>query len=156
MRATIATVMTIPILAACGSSISTEPQQQEMQAQIQGKAGWTHLNGQATVSWIPGAQQFSTSIVFSGDEPGAVRPWHVHHNSCAVGGGIVGVDGDYPRLNIGAAGTGTAATTVPFALSLAADYHVNVHLSNEQMDVIIACGDLNGTGAAGQNAGPGY
>jgi hypothetical protein len=63
-------------------------------------------------------------------------------NTCAEGGGIVGVDGDYPRLQIGADGSAGATATVPQPLSTGAAYHVNVHLSEAEMDVIIACGDL--------------
>ncbi len=152
MRAILGALTAVVILAACPNGIGPTPQEVEWQATVQGAAGWEHLSGEATVSWTEGTQQFSTTMAIAGDEPGAVRPWHVHFNTCAQGGGIVGADGDYPRLNIGADGTASATANVPAALSPAAPYHVNVHLSEAQMEIVIACGDLIAVDIAGQAA----
>jgi superoxide dismutase, Cu-Zn family len=158
MRAAIA-AFTLAMMTACGNGTTPDPQLVEWQGSVQGVPGWEHLSGQGGVVWIPGVQEFATSMQISGDEPGAVRPWHVHHNSCAAGGVIVGDDGDYPRLSIDADGTASVATIVPTGLSTTAPYHINVHLSDDEMTTIIACGDLTpGTGGF-QNPGnglPGY
>jgi len=160
MRALLAVCTTILLIGACGNGITPSPQEIEWTTSIQGAPGWEHLSGGATVIWTVGAQQFTTAMEIAGDQPGAVRPWHVHHNTCGTGGGIVGLDGHYPRLNIGPNGSAAVVTTVPVGLSATAPYHVNVHLSGAQMEIIIACGDLTIGGNPTQNPsgadGPGY
>jgi superoxide dismutase, Cu-Zn family len=162
MRAKLGAIVGVLVLAGCNGTTAT-PADVVWTTSIQGAAGWQHLSGDATVTWTPGASVFSTTMQIAGDEPGAVRPWHVHFNTCATGGGIVGADGDYPRLNIGTDGTATVSTTVPTGLSAAAPYHINVHLSEAQPEVIIACGDLTIQGSppgqspnGGGNGGPDY
>jgi superoxide dismutase, Cu-Zn family len=130
------------LLVACETSTTAAPMEREWQAVLQGEAGWEHLSGSAVVVAVPGVAPFAATMELSGDEPGAVRPWHVHVNSCAQGGGIVGQDGDYPRLSVGAGGTATATVTVAQALSAGASYHVNVHRADDDLPTIIACGDL--------------
>jgi superoxide dismutase, Cu-Zn family len=130
------------VLAGCTEMNTTPPGDFELAGTVQGTGEWQAVTGQAVVTGTVGAGSFVASMQVSGDEPGAVRPWHVHHNSCAAGGGIVGTDGNYPRLEIGSTGTASAQATVPAGLDTMASYHVNVHLSETQMDVIIACGDL--------------
>jgi superoxide dismutase, Cu-Zn family len=143
MRTIIAAVAAISLAAgACEPDTVTPPVELQLVAAVEGMGEWQQINGQVTVTTVPGTAGFATTIQVAGDEPGAVRPWHVHHNSCAAGGGIVGEDADYPRLQIGADGTGTVTTTVPMMLDPAADYHVNIHLSEAETAVIIACGDL--------------
>lgn len=128
-------------MVACDST-SADPREREWQAVLEGEAGWEHLSGSAVVEFMEGTSAFTATAELSGDTPGAVRPWHVHVNTCAQGGGIVGQDGDYPRLTIGAGGDATASVTVPLSLSVGAAYHVNVHLSDGDLATIIACGDL--------------
>lgn len=134
------------LLAGCDDDpTEPEPEDDEFEwiATLQGLEGWQHLSGEAGFVWLEGTAQFTAAASISGDEPGAVRPWHVHHNTCAEGGGIVGADGDYPRLTVGEDGTATATATVPIPVDLTASYHVNVHLSEEEMGTVLACGDLN-------------
>lgn len=126
-------------LVACEDTVRSDPVSWE--AVLVGEPGWEHLSGSAVVqSTSPGS--FMASAELAGDAPGAVRPWHVHFNSCAAGGGIVGADGDYPRLEVGADGAATASVTVAQPLAVGAAYHVNVHLSDGDLATIIACGDL--------------
>lgn len=143
MRAFLTTIAMFGLMAACGDGATAPTPELEWEATVVGVDGWEQLLGEATAVAFAGAPQFATTMVLVGDEPGAVRPWHVHHNTCTEGGGIVGADGDYPRLQVDAAGQAQVTTTVPAGLDPAANYHVNVHLSEAEMQVIIACGDLN-------------
>lgn len=137
-------LVALTVLAACDTGTAPDPiAEWQWHGFLQAEAGWESLSGQAATAWIEGRQTFVAGAELSGDEAGEVRPWHVHHNTCAEGGGIVGSDGDYPRLVIGAQGEAVVITEVAAGLDPAADYHVNVHLSEEEMDVIIACTDLN-------------
>lgn len=114
----------------------------EWSADIQGLGEWADISGEAEVRWEEGEEEFTATVDIENDAPGAVRPWHVHFNDCATGGDIVGADGDYPRLTIDEDGTASASVTVPQSLGPEARYHVNVHLSDEDLATIIACGDL--------------
>jgi superoxide dismutase, Cu-Zn family len=142
--------------AACDTRTTAPAVELEWQGTVEGLAGWEQLSGEAAFRWTEGQQHFTAGMALSGDEPGAVRPWHVHFNTCAQGGGIVGGDASYPRLAIQADGTAAVTTEVPFVPSPAVAYHVNVHLSEAQMDVIIACGDLPlaGMGSGAPTAPP--
>lgn len=140
-RRSIIVVCSVFVLG-CSSDTVTEPTQHLWLATLQGEAGWEHLSGEASVLMSVGGSQFEAAAVILGDEPGAVRPWHVHFNDCATGGGIVGADGDYPRLNVGGDGTAETSVFIGQTLNPNANYHVNVHLSNEQLATIIMCGDL--------------
>lgn len=136
-------LMALAVLAACDTSTAVDPVAEwQWHAFLEAEAGWEHVTGQAATGWIEGRPSFLAGAEIAGDEGGAVRPWHVHHNTCAEGGGIVGSDGDYPRLMVNAQGEAVVITEVPAGIDPAADYHVNVHLSEEEMDVIIACADL--------------
>lgn len=137
------TLMALVVLAACDTSTAVDPAAEwQWHGLLQVEAGWEHVTGQAATGWIEGRPTFLAGAEIAGDEAGAVRPWHVHHNTCAEGGGIVGSDGDYPRLIVNAQGEAIVITEVPVGINPAADYHVNVHLSEEELDVIIACADL--------------
>jgi hypothetical protein len=138
--------LTLGIFTACNddpTELEPEPDEFEWAAALQGTVGWEQLTGQAEVVWVEGETQFEATASISGDESGSIRPWHVHHNTCAEGGSIVGADGDYPRLTVGENGAATASATVPLAMDTTASFHVNVHLSPAEMGTVIACGNLN-------------
>jgi hypothetical protein len=138
-------VLTVAVgaLAGCPSDPVAPPAPTgEWFGVIQGADGWEHLSGQSGFIWTEGATTFETFAQIEGDEVGAVRPWHVHENTCAAGGDIVGSDADYPRLVTDATGVATVVTFVPRGIDPNADYHVNIHLSVDEMETIIACGDL--------------
>lgn len=81
-------------------------------------------------------------ISIDGAASGAQHPWHIHRGTCGSGGSIVGAAGDYPVLTVGTAGTASATATVGAPLDENERYHVNVHQSAAQMNVIISCGEL--------------
>jgi hypothetical protein len=143
MRRMIHPIVASVILVACGTDGTGITGEREWQAVLQGGAGWEHLSGSTVVRSIPGTVGFTATAALSGDEAGVVRPWHVHFNTCAQGGGIVGQDADYPRLTVGANGSATVTVTVPHSLDPAASYHVNVHRADNDLATIIACGDLS-------------
>jgi hypothetical protein len=144
-RAWLATLLAFVLVAVAGCDIGGVdpiPQTLEWHGIVEGEAEWEHLEGEAAFAWTEGTQEITAGVLVTGDEPGEVRPWHVHHNTCAEGGGIVGSDDDYPRLVIEGDGTASVVTNVPVGIDPAADFHVNVHLSEEEMETIIACADL--------------
>lgn len=156
----IATVLPVVVAAGCDgttSSVTPEPVEFEWQGDLTGLGNFGQLDGEAAFRWIEGADEITAAITISGDEPGAVRPWHVHVNSCAQGGDIFGADDQYPRLTIGADGTASAVADVPVVPNPNAQYHVNVHQSDDpdEFGVFIACGDmvLNGAAATGGGGG---
>jgi hypothetical protein len=112
-----------------------------------GTPGWEHLDGSADVQTTPGTNTFTAFAELQGDEPGAERPWHVHVGTCATSGGIVGEDGDYPRLIVGADGSAEASASIGMILDAGESYHVNVHLADDDLATLIACGDLVPVGA---------
>lgn len=131
------------VLGAMGcDGDTTTPVERQWEAELTAEAGFAGVSGAAVVVALPGALQFTALAEIEGDEPGAVRPWHVHFNTCAQGGGIVGTDGAYPRLQVGADGRAEAAVAISEPLDPAASYHVNVHASNADLATIVACGDL--------------
>jgi hypothetical protein len=81
-------------------------------------------------------------IAISGAAANNHHPWHVHRGTCDTGGPIVGDANAYPALHIGSDGTASGSITIGTALNDDVTYHVNVHRSAAQMDVIIACGNL--------------
>src|SRR5690606_19047500 len=88
----------------CGDD-DTDDEPQERVAVIEGRQEFAQLSGESSVRWTEGTTGFSATIDIQNDEPGAVRPWHVHFGTCETGGAIVGSDGDYARLQVGADGT---------------------------------------------------
>ncbi len=129
------------VLVGCDTT-TTQPLERVWQGQLEGEPGWEHLSGETAVHFVEGTASFIAAAQIAGDEPGEIRPWHVHFNTCAEGGGIVGEDGDYPRLVVDTDGTAVASATVPQSVEPGADYHVNVHLSEAEMGTIIMCADL--------------
>ncbi|MDB4962589.1 MAG: hypothetical protein JWP01_2588 [Myxococcales bacterium] len=112
----------------------------EFTANITGIGAYSSLSGVGRVLLDqPGV--FDSTIEMRSDTPGAVRPWHVHFGTCASGGDIVGPPESYRPLTIGADGTAAVSAQVVSAFDLAADYHINVHVSPADLTVI-ACGDL--------------
>jgi hypothetical protein len=100
------------------------------------------LQGDAVVAQVVGDAAFTATITIRNDTPGAVRPWHVHFNTCAAGGGIVGADTAYPRLTSGTDGAASSNVMVRVGLDPAVAYHVNVHKSDAEFNTLIMCGDL--------------
>jgi hypothetical protein len=82
------------------------------------------------------------TVSVSGAPAGAQLPWHIHRGTCASGGPILGEASAYPLLAVGEDGRARLATTIGSPLNERERYHVNVHRSMTEMNVIVACGDL--------------
>jgi hypothetical protein len=105
---------------------------------------------------IPGAAAQDATPVAQPVAP--ARPAHIHSGNCVELGDVV-----VPLTDLTAAvgeGVGqrdeaipaeSSFTTVPMTLDaiLGADHAINVHLSAEQIDTYIACGELGGVVDAG-------
>jgi hypothetical protein len=87
-----------------------------LKATLHPQPGWEYLSGAAPAEGMPGARVFSASVALVGDEPGQVRPWHLHRDGCQQGGGIVGRAGEYPPLVVEEDGTASAAADVQASL----------------------------------------
>ncbi len=85
------------------------------------------------------------TIMLNGTPPGGEHPAHIHKNSAAVGGSILftftPVDGD-----TGMSMTNVAAlddeTSFVYSDVLTVDGYVNVHLSADELETIVAQGDI--------------
>ncbi len=101
-------------------------------SEIEGEAGVRELDETRT----------GVTIEIRGAASNAMLPWHVHEGVCGSVRPIVGDVSAYPPLSAGLDGTASAEVVIDVPLDPAADYHINVHESPSELDVIVACGDL--------------
>jgi hypothetical protein len=131
------------LLAACDISVDPGPRTFSWHGELVPSAGWDHLAGQGAISWTEGEVEFSAGLFLQGDAAGSVRPWRLHHGSCAAGGAVVAGPEHYPPVTVDEDGEGGELTTVPGTLDTGASYHVSVRRSVDESETIIACGDLS-------------
>lgn len=113
----------------------------ELRADIRPTDPFGRLGGAAIVRLLDEGRAFSAAIQLRGDEPGELRPWHVHVGDCRTAGPIVGPANAYPLLTVDEDGNAASEALLSIPLDTGA-YSVNVHLSLDQITTIIACGDL--------------
>ena len=101
-----------------------------------------HAEVQGTARAVASLGNTAVTVALTGAEAGMSYPWHVHYGDCGSGGSIVGSASSYPPITPDAEGSDRVTTTIGVQLNDDSSYHVNVHLSAEEMDVIIACGEL--------------
>lgn len=137
-------------LAACGGKKAVEIDTVEAAAQA---ARW---NGSlATPAAMSGVVQVQGTSYVARDgnrtravvsvnnaSPGGVHPWHVHRGRCGYDNGIVGSANAYPVLKIGDNGTARQTATLDVSFPVDGEYFVNVHASPDNMQTIVACGNL--------------
>jgi len=112
-------------------------------------AGAVAMIGLITAGGPAAVAQDATPQAAEGQLP---RPAHIHANTCANIGDIVAPLTDLTaatgeRVGVRKAYEAESSfTNVPMTLDqiLAADHSLNVHMSADQMDVYIACGDIGG------------
>ena len=142
MRCILVSSVLVTALIGCASdNTSTGPSNDRLVATLAATTGGS-IAGSADVLWTTGSEQFTATMMITGDVPGSVRPWHVHFGTCATGGDVVGPAGSYNPFTVAADGTAQVSATVEFELAASAPYHVNVHESPTSSQIIIACGNL--------------
>jgi hypothetical protein len=98
------------------------------------------IEGSATVT--PDGNKMVVTITIAGGGKGEVLPWHVHTGKCATGGGVYGPASAYTPITLDPYGAAKVTVTIPAASPESGDYHINVHKSSSEMNVIVSCGDL--------------
>lgn len=73
---------------------------------------------------------------------GGVHPWHVHRGRCGYDNGIVGPPSSYPPLKVSDKGTASSTASVDVPFPVQGEYFVNVHASPDNLQTIVACGNL--------------
>ena len=118
-------------------------------ALLTGPMGTRSPSGAATVEGT------AVRVTWSGDQPGATRPWYVHKGSCSHDEGMVGAASAYTPITVDAMGAGSGAATLPGPLDPSTTYFVAVHASpSSATSEVIACGPLGGGSMGmGQMAG---
>lgn len=111
------------------------------QTSLDAQDGFDGISGNASADVRDGQTQAMASV--SGAPAGGAHPWHIHFGTCGSGGGIVGAAGAYPMLEIGDDGSASANATIDVALDSNQSYYVNVHASADDLETIVACGDLS-------------
>lgn len=108
-------------------------------------------SGFATVTVMPDGETRAT-LTLRGGSAGGNHPWHIHEGLCPVGdsepspvGAEIGPPGAYPALEPNDGGNASATATLALQLDPDAEYHVDLHLSPEESEVV-GCGDLQKTG----------
>lgn len=133
----------------------------------QGDIGQNELTGESTTyelltKDVPGISGTATleerkngttlvTLMLEGTTAGGIHPAHIHASDAATGGAIVRtfnpVDGA-TGISMTQVATLDNADPITYTQLLTFDGHINVHLSETELDVIIAQGDI------GSNAGP--
>jgi hypothetical protein len=74
--------------------------------------------------------------------PGGEHPWHVHLGQCGSDRGIFGAADAYEPLRVGSEGQAQETAVLAVPAPEAGQYFINVHASRNNMQTIIACGNL--------------
>jgi Cu-Zn family superoxide dismutase len=143
MKKTSAALLAAMVSAACAGSGGGSSEGGEgivdFTAQLQATAGY-QVRGLANA--VASLGRTAVTVEIQGGTPGATYPWHVHQGRCGSNGPIVGAGSDYPAIRVDADGSERAVATLTQQLNDDTEYFVNVHLSAQQMNVIVACGAL--------------
>lgn len=95
-----------------------------------------------TANAVASLGRTAVTLEIENGTPGATYPWHVHQGRCGSNGPVVGSGSDYPAIKVDTDGKERVVATIGTQLDDDAEYFVNVHLSPQQMNVIVACGAL--------------
>ncbi|HET6360694.1 MAG TPA: hypothetical protein VFH11_01395 [Gemmatimonadota bacterium] len=104
-------------------------------------------SGFATVTLMPDGET-RANLTLRGGSAGGRHPWHIHAGLCPSGdaeptavGPEVGDPGSYPVLEPNDTGNASATAVLAVPLDPGAEYHVDVHQSEDDATVV-GCGDL--------------
>lgn len=103
--------------------------------------------GFATVTLMPDGET-RANVTLRGGSAGGRHPWHIHSGLCSSGdadptavGPEVGDPGAYPALEPNDTGNASATAILGVPLDPDAEYHVDVHQSEDD-PTVVGCGDL--------------
>jgi hypothetical protein len=106
-------------------------------------AGATQVRGSG---WMGADERESARtaafVSISNAVPGGRHPWHVHVGQCGNDQGIFGDADDYPVLEVEGNGQAEETAELDVAVPTSGQYFINVHASPNNMETIIACGNL--------------
>lgn len=114
---------------------------EDWNAGLKGMGNFASVTGQVKATTLNG--QLEARIAVSGATAGGQHPWMIHEGTCNLPGSPIGTMSDYPPITIGADGKGTADAKFQARLNEAKDYIVVVHASMDDMNTVVACGDLD-------------
>lgn len=136
------------VLTGCASGGETDsrPIPGAWSGDIQSLGAEGH-SGFATVTLMPDGET-RANVTLRGGSAGGRHPWHIHAGQCPSGdadtttvGPEVGDPGSYPVLEPDDAGNASATATMAVPLDPDAEYHVDVHQSEDD-PTVVGCGDL--------------
>lgn len=133
-------ILAIMLMAAVACTTAPTTTAPAWEAMLQGTPSFPDVTGAATAETSLNTTTVTASI--SGATPGATHPWHIHYGTCQDDQGIVGAPDAYPHLAPGPNGEATAMATVGVVLQANQPYFVNVHASPQELETIVACGQL--------------
>lgn len=135
---------------ASGSETDSRPIPAAWTAEVQAMNAEGH-SGFATVTVMTDGGT-RANLTLRGGSAGGHHPWHIHEGLCPAGdsepspvGAEVGRSVAYSELEPNEQGNASATATLNLQLDPDAEYHVDVHQSAEDPQVV-GCGDLKRTG----------
>lgn len=141
-------VSSLLVMAGCASGGETDsrPIPGAWSGDIQSLGAEGHA-GFATVTLMPDGET-RANLTLRGGAAGGHHPWHIHAGQCPSGdadsaavGPEVGDPGSYPSLEPDDAGYASATATMVVQLDPDAEYHVDIHQSEDD-PTVVGCGDL--------------
>ena len=88
------------------------------------------------------ADRTEAEVTLANAVPGGLHPWHVHRGRCGQDQGIFGPTEAYKPLKVGGDGRASSKAVLDVATPKTGQYFVNVHASTQNMQTIVACGNL--------------
>jgi len=106
-------------------------------------AGVSSIQGSA---WMgpdeKNADRSQAQVNLSNAVPGGLHPWHVHRGRCGQDQGIFGPAEAYKPLKVGGDGRASSKAVLDVATPKTGELFVNVHASAQNVQTIVACGNL--------------
>ena len=140
------------LLTGCASGGETDsrPIPAAWTADVQAEVG-LEPSGFATVTVMADGGTWA-NLTLRGGSAGGHYPWHIHEGLCPAGdsepstvGAEVGRSEAYPVLEPNEGGNASATASLNLQLDPDAEYHVDIHQSPEDSEVV-GCGNLQKTG----------
>lgn len=144
----IASISSFLLLTACASGGETDsrPIPGAWSGDVQSLGAEGH-SGFATVTLMPDGET-RANLTLRGGAAGGRHPWHIHAGLCPSGdaepasvGPEVGDPEAYPVLEPNDTGSASATAVLSVPLDPDAEYHVDVHQSEDD-STVVGCGDL--------------